>query len=383
MLPRCIKCEEKKRECRYESFTPMFYYANSQVHESVPVRSLSPRRPVEHNDLQMRERVMHAAIVQSKNYTKSQGHRDPAIGCNSPVSSDPTQPQYELLHCIPLAGDIGPNFNGYARGSAFPLTSKRRAILLRHFMDNLSPLYDATNTDEDFRRTVPARAGDHPILLYSLLTLSSRHLAFLNGVDSLEAEELYNESLNLLIPILNNPEAMADETILASAVLLRLYEELTAPYTGSDEENHLSGINLYISALKKQHDSSKHTHLAQTVFDVFLRQDLYTSIRNSHPLKLKTGYYPLDIPAYLQGRSKEHCQWATCAVRIVAHIANFCFDQVVKDVKEWRHLQNYLQTWRERCPALFTPYYYEEEKGEGEASYPQMWLWQIWHSMFY
>lgn len=67
-----------------------------------------------------------------------------------------------------------------------------------------------------------------PILLYATLTLSAMHLNRLSRYDIAEADCYHEKCIELLLPILNDKNAIMDGAVLASSVLLRFYEEISS-----------------------------------------------------------------------------------------------------------------------------------------------------------
>lgn len=262
--------------------------------------------------------------------------------------------------------------------SPFPLTNRRHAILFRHFIEKWGPLLDVTVKDEVFGKWVPERAEHDTLLFYSILATASRHSSYQNSEGTLESRELYSKSLSLLIAKLSNADAMADENVIASAVILRGYEEWGAMDAGSDAENHLLGVNLYLNDQIWNRMKSTTVNITQGAFWVFLRQDLFTGVQYSHPLRLKPQYYQLH-EAYNHETSNDHCVWANHMLCIIANIVNFCFDKSQANRDQWLYLDGHIERWRANCPPQFTPYYYDSNQKEGNAYFPEICLLHIWH----
>jgi len=144
-------------------------------------------------------------------------------------------------------------------------------------------------------------------LFYAILTLSSRHLSFIKPHDGLEAEEFHEKCLNILI-LFSNQVALLDENLLAATVLLRVYEELSAPLDGADEERHLSGISAYLNSL---HVSTSNEDIRKAAFWSYLRQDLYSSILSSSPLRLMPKFSALKCVYEV---SENDCVWSNHAI---------------------------------------------------------------------
>jgi len=80
-----------------------------------------------------------------------------------------------------------------------------------------------------FELEVPRRALYTPILRYAIFALSSRHLSRTLGDDETESLNYHSQALQLLISAVSTSEKVNDE-ILASAVILRLFEEMEGEF---------------------------------------------------------------------------------------------------------------------------------------------------------
>lgn len=64
------------------------------------------------------------------------------------------------------------------------------------------------------------------MLRYAIFAFSSRHLSRFSHYDEIEAIQYHDKCLELLIPVLSEPEENVNEDILASIAILRQYEEM-------------------------------------------------------------------------------------------------------------------------------------------------------------
>lgn len=74
---------------------------------------------------------------------------------------------------------------------------------------------------------MPKRGRELPLLSYSILAFSSRHLSVKTGKEDPNTDTYYSQALQILIPILNAPVEALNENVLAGIILLRLYEEIS------------------------------------------------------------------------------------------------------------------------------------------------------------
>lgn len=64
------------------------------------------------------------------------------------------------------------------------------------------------------------------MLLYAIFAVSALHLSITGSWDAYDADQYHQECLQILIPALDEPAAIIDETLFAAVVILRLFEEL-------------------------------------------------------------------------------------------------------------------------------------------------------------
>ena len=114
----------------------------------------------------------------------------------------------------------------YAEGCTWPLQRREEAVLMRHFVENLSICMDICDPDRHFALVVPHRATTCPTLLNAIFACSARHLSRTNEFDPYVSEKYHQECLKHLIPMLNDDAAVMDENLLAATIILRFFEEV-------------------------------------------------------------------------------------------------------------------------------------------------------------
>jgi hypothetical protein len=114
----------------------------------------------------------------------------------------------------------------YVDGSPWPLQRKEEAVLMRHFVENLSICMDICDPDRHFALIVPHRASICPTLLNAIFACSARHLSRVGDFDASISEKYHQECLKHLIPMLSDGAALMDENLLAATVILRFFEEV-------------------------------------------------------------------------------------------------------------------------------------------------------------
>lgn len=78
-----------------------------------------------------------------------------------------------------------------------------------------------------FRSYIGTSISNHPALLYAVLAVSARHRELTTSIGYSNSFEYEQRCLEILIPSLNDTTAVLQDSILASALLLRLLDEMT------------------------------------------------------------------------------------------------------------------------------------------------------------
>lgn len=111
-----------------------------------------------------------------------------------------------------------------------PTLSPHEAHLMQHFIEHLAPSIDVVCRDSIFGRLVPRMAFLSPILLTSIFACASKHMSKTIGMTDPTPETYFQETLDHLIPVLNEPDALVEDYILAAVVILRVMEEMDSKY---------------------------------------------------------------------------------------------------------------------------------------------------------
>lgn len=107
-----------------------------------------------------------------------------------------------------------------------PTLSPHEAQLMQHFIEHLAPSIDVVCRDSIFGRLVPRMAFLSPILLTSIFACASKHMSKTIGMTDPTPETYFQETLDHLIPVLNEPDALIEDYKLAAVVILRVMEEM-------------------------------------------------------------------------------------------------------------------------------------------------------------
>lgn len=89
-----------------------------------------------------------------------------------------------------------------------------------------SSQFDTCDSERTFTIQVPILAANCPTLLNAVFALSSRHLAGTSNYDPSISGQYHERCLEHMIPVLNDPDAVMDDVLLAAACILRTLEEL-------------------------------------------------------------------------------------------------------------------------------------------------------------
>lgn len=331
----CKQCKQRKLPCKREDFSPIMYRHSRGFNVS--------------NNKSSRAHLDQLHVFNSSDFALCEGSLTPPPSVDSDgqrpkdngliLSASP--PDIEPVAISSDCSDDGQSPSCELQSSASPifLESRRHAYLFGYFRSNLSSWFDITSKNDEFRKLVISRALRYRALLFAILTVSSKHLSLVNGNSSHEAEQFYDECLQLLIKQFNEPNVLVDENVFAAVVILRLYEELSSTDKILNEDCHLDSIKFFAQTF-----SCHGFDVGYVAFQVQLRQDLYSSIICSRPLKL------LDIPfANLEELSDDDYSWANEICRITANIANYCFGPTNDDPDACINLNSHLTMWHKLC----------------------------------
>ncbi|KAI5370836.1 putative zn(2)-C6 fungal-type DNA-binding domain, fungal transcription factor [Septoria linicola] len=249
----------------------------------------------------------------------------------------------------------------------WPLKDREEAILLRHFVERLARNFDLTDPRKHFRTVVPQRAAVCPTLMNAIFALSARHLSRIGSYDPLVSNRYHQETLKYLIPTLDSTDAILDENLLASLIILRHLEEVEVPLSGqspSDQSSHLLGAQAFIAA---QERAAVFGGLRQAAFWVGLRQEVYVAFVNQRPVLPALEHCNVDRSF---DAAEDHV-WSCRMVVLCADVLRFCFGEAPQTIDGYRYLETQVETWWSCKPSSFTPVFYREP--EGEEIFPYIW----------
>lgn len=286
-------------------------------------------------------------------------------------------------------------------------TTTQCLCLMRHFIEDMASWFDVADPSRHFTLVVPQRARRCPPLLNAVFTASARHLARMGKYKTADgsikyagtrlpnltansAIEYHNAVLAYLIQLSTDQNEVGNEDLLASAIVLRFYEELDTSITGEDEETFLQTFQIFVNA-QLTNAMNASTMLAdgtfepilpgdgalspfrQACFRVALRQEVTSAFMQQRTIRM-----PLDAWAPLRSWGEaEDVVWTDRLVLFCADVLQFCFGDDIPGARSqndrWKELKEFETTWNMCKPVSFSPL--REQEADGTYGvFPLIWL---------
>lgn len=357
-----------------------------------------------------------------------------------PCRSVPVQPSDpEQLYSSPLSGSNGmslPIIDGLNHSASqamnsdpglafelpvFPLQDPTEAKLFRQWIEHGARRFDMCDAHRHFATVLPVRAMTCKPLVNALFALSAKFSA---DVDEYIAAEYYQRCLNSLVPMLDQPAALANEDLFAAVVLLRSFEELEGrfvtildifrlehltdflivPLYGAYGETHLLGSHLFIDASRTDptanpsllpdpsslFNSFAFNGLRGAAFLVALRQELFIALVSQRPVLPAFSSLRFNRSLDVDGAPADDCAWANRIMPFAVDVLDFCYGENTtnnaQSVLRFDELAAYAERWFSAKPPTFNPIYIEEPSTtrqddsqgatpkNGGSLYPSIWL---------
>ncbi|PWY94045.1 hypothetical protein BO94DRAFT_317753 [Aspergillus sclerotioniger CBS 115572] len=231
----------------------------------------------------------------------------------------------------------------------WPLESKFEASLLKYFLTTLSPWFDYCDPQQHFRTYIGNKAATDITLLYAVLAVSARHQSSSLHRHNRIADEYQKRCLRSLIAALDDPERTLNDTILASAVILRFFEEMTETPEESFRTHTLSAQLL----LRITEGHVYRSSFTDAAFLVVLRSEIYVANLIRRPIGNLEDHCNIDTS--LDPTSER--MWALRAIAHAAKATNFAYGDVTASEYNWQSLMQYIDDWERLCPQSFQPIY--------------------------
>lgn len=208
---------------------------------------------------------------------------------------------------------------------------------------------------------VPRRAVHKPMVLFSVLALSSLHQAVSLAHSQHEASFYHGECLRLLIEALSDEQGTHDDNLLASVVLMRVYEEINR---STDDYHHLRGLGRLLDAIPTFAHSGG---LAEAACWQSLRQDIFVSLMNAQPPTFDLSNY--DQSAAFRFRDEGAC--ANVIVLLFAKVLRLTYSSPETTLADtWTSLEADIERWNERRCRLFQPIFEQEPDVDADRPFP-------------
>ncbi|KAE8407526.1 hypothetical protein BDV37DRAFT_279695 [Aspergillus pseudonomiae] len=266
----------------------------------------------------------------------------------------------------------------------WPQTGPKEACLLRYFVEYLARWFDLCDPERHFVKAIPQIARGSEPLRNAILAVSARHFSTLPKEKQDKIIEEYglqqdpaineetvlyyhNKCITDLRSLASEPEALMDEVLLATVVILRFYEELDSPFIDLPSETAIQGLHVFVEAQAKPALSTP--GLRQAVFWVGFRQEFHVAFSQQRPIRL-----PLSIttPYLLWTPAADHI-WANRLLIICAYALQYCYDDQPAPPERYYDLIDLHNRWLQCRPPSFSPVYYQKpDHGLGEL-FPRIW----------
>jgi hypothetical protein len=167
--------------------------------------------------------------------------------------------------------------------------------------------------------------------------------------------------------MLDDSEAVLDENLLASTIILRHLEEIEVPLSGQSGQSHLLGAHIFLEA---QVRATLSGGLREAAFWVGLRQEIFVAFVNQRSIMPAIERCKVD-----RSFDDEECPdsvWTCKVVLLCADVIRYCFSDNDHPTRTYRELVEAITQWHDRKPASFAPIYYEDAVGSNLL--PVLWF---------
>lgn len=253
----------------------------------------------------------------------------------------------------------------------WPLTSALEALLVRNFVDNVARFFDFCDQHRRFALDVPQYARTNYTLSRAMLALSARHLSLVSNFDTFVANRYQHQCLQSLIPLLDEPTHLADESLLAALVILRLLEELDVSIAGSDKHEHLLGTQAIMST-QQQHTLA--SGLREAAFWAAFRQEVYVSSMTHRPPRLHVDSAILE---HSFGPADDWV-WSRRSIAHCGNVLQFAYGPNSTSTYQFQKLMEDNDRWSNDRPTSFDALYRGAEN-EINDMFPDLRLQAEWH----
>lgn len=222
------------------------------------------------------------------------------------------------------------------------------ARLVKYFLSTLASWFDYCDPNMNFKTHVQSTVSHNAAIAYAVLAISARHRELTMGVRNHKSNEYERACLQVLIPSLSDETMVLGDSLLASAVLLRLLEEMTEPVDHHSIDKHTVSVPML---MRIQSGSIQATDFSDAAMIVVLRQEIFVANMKRRPVEHITEY--CRIESSLEPASE--AVWAHRMIFYTARVTSFVYGDGTSTTRDWDCFFKYLDDWEERKPASFQP----------------------------
>ncbi|KAE8148077.1 hypothetical protein BDV25DRAFT_168683 [Aspergillus avenaceus] len=256
------------------------------------------------------------------------------------------------------------------------LSNFNEAFLLRHFRNTIGAWLDINDHEKYFSLEVTERSTSCSLLLYACLATAARHLSQTNNSVPLSTADHYHERcIEILLPAVESPNfQISIEVLLASTVVLRLFEQISSRTPLNDSQRHLLAGSVYIGS---HVDCAISGGLAEASFWAFVLQDVQFAMASRAPLRLTTSSFDEKLHlAWGRHAAQTDRDWAHRALWLLAQTINYCYDPnnpIQTGPIDGESLKREIREWETQRPDTFRPLHFSVSRNLGRP-FPVVWF---------
>ncbi|KAJ6111194.1 hypothetical protein N7486_003429 [Penicillium sp. IBT 16267x] len=308
-----------------------------------------------------------------------------ATGLPSPLDGSAYSIRQASIASFSALSPAGSTLNSQRDSRYKPLTDRtflsdlEEARLFRHFGSVIAHWLDVCDNERHFATDVVSRASSSSLLLYACLSISALHLARTAHTFTEELAESYHERcVAILIPMLNPLDHRQDlDILLASTVILRLFEQMCCKKPSDDFQRHLRGSSAFVNSWV---DCAVSGNLTEASFWVFVGQDIQYSLCDQSSLRINFQLFNDKLQQVWQAESSPpERSWTRKAIWLLAETVQYCYSDNKKSAEEYESLRARLEDWENMKPDGFSPLFYAEADPVGGSPFPTVLYTHSWH----
>ncbi|KAI0112016.1 hypothetical protein GGR51DRAFT_53097 [Nemania sp. FL0031] len=228
------------------------------------------------------------------------------------------------------------------------LESSNLANYFRHYISNVAPWYDLSDSQCCFSTEVPMVALDEPLLFSAVIALSAMVISRTTAPSARAVAETYHtRCIRDLIDLDSEDVLIKKGVALAATCLLRSYEILSE---GRDPNRHLKGAFSLASQFQNYLDGPSRG-LLHSGFWNYLREDITFSLFGNCPLKID-----LDPIPKLCNISSDQDHLNAISL-VLGRIINAMIGSTTESAEDtWELMWSYVKDRLSDLPAHFEPF---------------------------